>query len=423
MKIAFIVNCFPSLSETFILNQVVGLIERGHEVDIYTIEKEEINKVHSAVNQYNLLDRTYCLPAIPQNRWLRLIKSLKLLAKYIYKCPRAMGRSLNLFKSGTDFFWLLYAIVPNLNKTYDIIHCQFGTQSFQGMAFRRINAPGAKLITTFRGHDISSFLQQQGRDKYNDLFKIGDFFLANCEFFQRRVIDLGCDPNKIAVHRSGLDCSKFPFDFRYPPAEGKILIAATGRLVEKKGFEYAIRAVAQQAKTHPIEFNIIGDGELRPKLERLIDRLNAGDFVNLLGWKNEQEIIEILRRSHLFIAPSVTAASGNQDAPINVLKEAMAMGLPVISTYHGGIPELVEDGVSGFLVPEKDADALAEKLGYLLDHPETWPQMGRAGRTYVEQHYDLHKLNDRLVNIYQQLLTIDSGLPECVQKQVSSSYT
>jgi colanic acid/amylovoran biosynthesis glycosyltransferase len=108
-----------------------------------------------------------------------------------------------------------------------------------------------------------------------------------------------------------------------------------------------------------------------------------------------------------FLAPSVTAADGNQDAPVNTLKEAMAMGLPVISTYHGGIPELVEDGVSGFLVPERDAKAIAQKLDYLISHPEIWVQMGRSGRRQVEDKYDMEKLNDELVKIYQNSLSLE----------------
>ena len=422
MRIAFLVSRFPVLSETFVLNQIVGLIERGYEVDIYVDREGDLNKVHPAVEKYDLLKRTCYLPQVPENVVTRILYGFVLLFKNGLQDPFLTWRSLNIIRYGKQalFLWLLYTLVPNLRKSYDIVHCQFGTLSYRGIAFRSMNAPNAKLITTFRGYDISSFLQKKGSDTYKDLFKTGDFFLANCEFFKRRVIELGCDPNKIVVHLSGLDCSKFPFSFRYSPPHKKISIATTGRLVEKKGIEYAIRAVAQQAKTNQnIEYSIIGDGELKPYLERLIDELNVGHIVDLVGCKNEQEIIEVLQRSHLFIAPSVTAADGNQDAPINVLKEAMAMGLPVISTYHGGIPELVEEGVSGFLVPERDADALAQKLGYLLDHPETWAEMGRAGRNYVEQHYDLHKLNDRLVNIYQQLLTINSGLSECRQKQVS----
>lgn len=408
MRVAFIVGTFPVLSETFIINQIVGAIERGHEVDIYADEIGDTDKVHPDVIKYKLLEKTYYLPKIPSNLVLRLVKGIELLGVNLFKDPLSVARSLNVLKYGKQAMslWLFYTVIPNLKKSYDIIHCQFGTQSFRGIAFKTINSPEAKIVTTFRGHDISRFVREKGDRIYDEVFKLGDFFLSNCDFFRRRVIQLGCDGNKIVVVRSGLDCNKFTFQPRQFPRDGKVKIATTGRLVEKKGIEYSIRAVAKLAKAYPnLEYNIIGNGELKESFQRLIQELGVSHIVNLLGWKNEREIIEILDNSHIFIAPSVTAADGNQDAPINVLKEAMAMGLPVISTYHGGIPELVEDGISGFLVPERDADALAEKLGQLLEHPENWTKMGTAGRAYVETHYNLHKLNDDLVKIYQKILT------------------
>jgi len=410
MKVAFIVSEFPVLSETFVLNQIIGLIERGHEVDIYADQLGDTSKIHPVVEKHRLLERTYCLPPVPKNLLFRVLKGIGLLFANGYKDPLLVLRSLNIFKYGKQALslWLLYTAIPAFKKSYDIIHCQFGTQSFRGMSFRNINTPEAKLITTFRGHDISKHIQEHGEHVYKKLFETGDFFLANCEFFRNRVIKLGCDEKKVIVHRSGLNCDKFILSPRCLPADGRVRIATTGRLVEKKGIEYSIRAVAKLALFNPnIEYNIIGDGPLREELQQLIQQLKITHLVNLLGWKNEREIMEILNNAHLFIAPSVTAKDGNQDAPINVLKEAMAMGLPVISTYHGGIPELVEDGVSGFLVPERDVDALAEKLGYLIEHPEIWTEMGRAGRAYVEAHYDLNKLNDQLVAIYRQVLTTD----------------
>ncbi|MCX7595411.1 MAG: glycosyltransferase, partial [Fischerella sp.] len=265
-----------------------------------------------------------------------------------------------------------------------------------------------KLITSFRGYDISWYVQEFGEHVYNELFIKGDFFLTNCEFFKKRIIKLGCDQNKVVVNGSGIDCSRFQFQVRKLESDGKIRIATTGRLVEKKGIEYAIRAVAKVLKIHQnLEYNIVGDGELKGHLQQVIRELNVAEQIKLLGWKNQQEIIEILARAHIFIAPSVTAKDGNQDAPVNTLKEAMAMGLPVISTFHGGIPELVQDGISGFLVPERDADAIAEKLSYFIEHPEIWEQMGKAGRAYVEAHYDINKLNDELVEIYRQVAMTD----------------
>ncbi|NJO39266.1 MAG: colanic acid biosynthesis glycosyltransferase WcaL [Cyanobacteria bacterium CRU_2_1] len=414
MKVAFIVGTFPRLSETFIINQVTGLLDRGHEVDIYADQLGDTSNVHPDVIKYSLLDRTYYLPAVPDNLVLRGIKGIKLLISNFIKDPIVTLRSLNVIKYGKQAasLWLLYTVIPNFNKIYDIIHCQFGTQSFRGMAFRVINAPESKLITIFRGDDISRFVNERGDRVYEKLFKTGDFFLTNCEFFKRRVIQLGCDETEIVVHYSGLDCSKFIPTFRYPNPDQQIRIATIGRLVEKKGIEYSIRAVAQLIEVHSnLEYNIIGDGLLRERLQRLIEELNLSHCVKLLGWKNEREIIEILNQTHLFVATSITAKDGNQDAPINVLKEAMALGLPVISTHHGGIPELVQDGVSGFLVPERDVDALAEKLRYLVEHPEIWATMGRAGRAYVEEHYNLQKLNDRLVDVYQRLL--EQNLKSC----------
>lgn len=409
MNIAFIVGKFPILSETFILNQITGLLDRGHQVDIYADSPGDLEKLHSDVVTYNLLERTYYLPEIPENLVWRAILGSRLLVSKFIQAPRETLDALNFLKHGQQAIslWLLYTLIPNFQKKYDIIHCQFGTVGFRGMAFRSVNSPKAKLITIFRGHDISNFVQEHGENIYQPLFASGDYFLANCEFFKRRVIELGCDPKLIKVHGSGLDYSRFPFQIRQFPENGLVRIATTGRLVEKKGIEYAIRAVAQVLKQRSdlnLEYIIIGDGELQTQFEQLIVSLNAEKSIKLLGSKSQSEIIDLLKSSHIFIAPSVTASDGNQDAPINVLKEAMAMGLPVISTLHGGIPELVEQGVSGFLVPERDEKAIADKLIYLIEHPESWAAMGEAGRSKVEQHYDLNRLNDRLVALYESLL-------------------
>lgn len=407
MKIAFIVEKFPALTETFILNQAVGLIKRGHEVDIYARQTNDTSKLHPDVEKYNLLQHTYYAPSVPDNYILRILKAFLLLIINFKKAPLVIVRSLNLkYKRRALSLRLFYFLIPFLNlKKYDIIHCQFGMYGIEGMIVREIGAIEGKLITSFRGHDISSYIQKYSDNVYQKLFTDGDFFLTNCNFFRNRAIKLGCDANKIIVHGSGIDCDRFTFKPRYLEANEKIKIATTGRLIEKKGIEYGIRAVAQVAAKYPnIEYNIIGAGDLQEQLQQLIHELNMTDKIHLLGWKNQQEIIEIINDSHIFIAPSITAKDGNQDAPVNTLKEAMAMGLPVIATHHGGIPELVHNGISGFLVPERDSNAIANRLTYLIEHPDTWEKMGVAGRNYVERNYNIKTLNDELINIYQSIL-------------------
>ncbi|MBW4667499.1 MAG: glycosyltransferase [Cyanomargarita calcarea GSE-NOS-MK-12-04C] len=410
MKIAFFVAHFPVLSEPFILNQIAGTIERGHEVDIYSLDgpPDDISKVHPLVEKYNLIERTIYAPTRPNNELWRWIKGLALLLKNFSKNPSVCLQLLNTsrYVSQAKSLKMLYRAIPFLErKSYDIIHCQFSTLGVFGVWFRQLGLTEGKLISTFRGSDISKFLPRWGEQVYQELFKETDFFLANCEFFKNKAVALGCDTNKIHVHGSGIDCSKFFFQERYFPQDGKIRVATTGRLVEKKGIEYVIKAVAKVAQTYPnIEYNVIGDGDLKEHFEKLSTELNVSHIVNLLGWKQQKEIVEILDTCHIFVAPSVTGVDGNQDAPVNTLKEAMAMGLPVISTLHGGIPELVEDGISGFLVPERDADAIAQKLTYLIEHSQDWQKMGKAGRKRVEENYDMTKLNDELVAIYQQML-------------------
>lgn len=411
MKIAFFVNKFPTLSETFILNQITGLIDRGHQVDIYAEKPGDTVKIHPDVEKYHLLENT-CYIGKPDNRLWQLLKIFKLPLTNFIKRPSTLLKSLNFINyrreatSLTLFYGAAYLL--DRNAKYDIIHCHFGYNGLKSALLRDIGVIEGKITTTFHGYDITTYIDKHGEKAYNFLFQLGDFFLPISQRWKNRLIELGCH-SEINVHRMGIDCSKFVFTPRKLRANGQVEIVTIARLVEKKGVEYGIRAVAKLAKTHPnIKYSIVGDGLLRENLQQLIKELGVDDIVTLLGWKQQQEVIEVLKNSDILLAPSVTSQSGDQEGIPVVLMETMAMGLPIVSTLHSGIPELVEDGVSGFLVPERDVDALADKLSYLIEHPELWSEMGQAGRAFVEEHYNIDKLNDRLVEIYQNLTGIDS---------------
>ena len=410
MKIAFFVRNFPTLSETFILNQIIGLIDRGHHVDIYAEMSSSEPKMHLDIKKYNLLNFTYYYPQIPENLlpW-QLLKGFGLLLANFFKDPVLLLRSLNVFKYGkkAGSFRILYLTIPFLGKRpkYDIIQCHFGGNGLKATFLRDIGAIQGKLITTFHGFDLSRFIKTLGDHIYDPLFDKGDLFLPISKFWRRRLIELGCNPDKILVHPMGIDCSKFAFACRKPSFDDPIQILTIARLVEKKGVEYGVRAVAKLTKNNPnIQYKIIGDGDLREPLEKLIQELDVGETVKLMGWKQQQEIIETLNNADILLAPSITnQKDGDQEGIPVVLMEAMAIGLPIISTQHSGIPELVQDGISGFLVPERDVEKLAEKLNYLLENPEICSQMGQAGRLYVTEHHDIHKLNDRLVEMYTKI--------------------
>ncbi len=426
MKIAFVVEAFPVLSQTFVLNQITGLIDRGHEVDIYAEFLENAQKVHPDVEKYQLLDRTYCHPKVPSNKFRRVIQALLLIVQYLFRDPVLVLRSLNIFKCKKDAasLRLLYAAIPFVNRrpTYDVIQCHFGLLGLKGMRLKEIGAIQGKLITTFHGVDISQNLKLLGEDVYNELFQKGDLFLPISQHWQQRLIQLGCEPHKIAVHRMGIDCNRFTFLPRSLNPGQVVRLISVSRLTEKKGIEFGIRAVATIAKENPnLEYYIVGDGELRPQLTQLIQSLEVSTHVKLLGWRHQSEVVEILNQSHILLAPSVTATDGNQEGIPVALMEAMAMGLPVISTYHTGIPELVQDNVSGFLVPERDTEALAEKLNFVLEHSDRWVGIGQAARTKVEYQFDIDKLNDRLIKIYQTL-TQSGSVSQLSEERLDSRH-
>ena len=428
MKIAFLLAKFPSISQTFVLNQITGLLDRGHEVDIFSGAIGEQSVLHSDVKNYRLLDRTFCYGkfgsrSIPENHFVRFGNAVRLFLNHMDH-PLPLLRSMNAWKFGRDaaslsLFYKTCAFLDRNHDQYDIVHCHFGPNGILGASLMDLGIFRGSFLTTFYGYDISGYVKKYGRHVYEPLFERCEMILCLSELMRRQLLDLGCDREKIVVHHLGISTGRFVFSPRTTTADRKIRLLSIARLVEKKGLEYGIRAVAKVSSRYPgLEYHIAGDGPLMNQLRHLIDSLGSGNCVKLLGWKNQTEIVRILDDTHIFIAPSVTAEDGDQEGTPTVLMEALAQGIPVLSTLHSGIPEVVVDGKSGFLVPEKDVDALAEALVSLLDHPEKWPGMGSAGRVHVEENYDIDLLNDRLISLYKQLR--DSGLQASLAKAVSS---
>lgn len=329
---------------------------------------------------------------------------------FMTKNPLAVLRSLNVFRYGkrAASLTLLYQIVPFLKKgPYDIVHCHFGPSGNFGVILKELKVLGGKFITTFHGYDMSKYLKNNGKYVYNSLFKKGDLFLPISECWKAKLIELGCHQDKIIVHRMGVDTTKFSLTSPKPKIK-KIQILTIARLVEKKGVEYSVKAIAELISKFPdVEYNIVGDGPLKESLEILIAELNVSDSIKLLGWKQQEEIGALLAAADILLAPSVTSHDGDQEGIPVVLMEALAQGVPVVSTYHSGIPELVQDQKTGLLAQEGNVNSLVEKLEYLLMNREVLAKMRIAGRTHVEECYEIQKLNDQLVILYRKLMNGD----------------
>ncbi|MBJ6359791.1 glycosyltransferase [Paenibacillus sp. GCM10012307] len=418
MRIAFVVGYFPALSETFVLNQITGLIDQGFEVDIYANWTRGEGNMHPDVIRYGLLERcTYFNP--PQGKLKRLLSSLYLLPVNLHRGPSVLLDALNVFKYKQDalsmkqFYAALTLLKQNggsQNRNYDIIYCHFGQNGNLGLFLKEKGLLGGKLVTTFHGFDMSAYIKSYGRNVYSRLLKKGDLFLPISRRWRTELVAMGCPEEKIAIHRMGIDPNQFTQSNKI--GQGPVRLLSIARLVEKKGLDYAVRAAIEAIRLgKDIRYDIIGDGPQRGQLEQLIEQSEAGDRIRLLGAKNHEEVKQLIAKADLFLAPSVTGSDGDQEGIPVAIMEAMACGLPVLSTHHSGIPELVEDGVSGFLAPERNAQKLAQQIAELAEDPVRRRQMGDAGRRIVEVQYNLEQLNLKLGRMFRAFGTSRNGPP------------
>ena len=405
MKIAFIVHTFPILSESFVVNQITGLLDMGHDVRIFAAIDPCQSEVNADVLKYKLTDKTKYI-VLPKNKNIRRFKTLFLVLLYMLRCPLLVINALwqLVIRKERFSYELLYYIFALAANDFDIIHAHFGPSGNIGIFLKKVGIK-AKLITTFYGYDFTSYINRTRPDIYSNLFKVSDMFTYISEAARQKIEALGCPPEKMFKIAMGIHLDRFEFTPRSPGPENLIRILSVGRLVEMKGREYAIKAFAEVAKKNPnIRYNIVGDGELRETLEEMVRQLGMTEKICIHGWVSTEKLQSLYEMSHIFLHPSVLANDGNQEGQGVVLVEAQAVGMPVLATKHGAFPETVKDGSGGFLVPERDVESLAEKLAFLVDNPQLWPEIGQNGRKHAELNYDINVLNKKLEKLYIKLI-------------------
>lgn len=278
------------------------------------------------------------------------------------------------------------------------------------------------LVTTFLGRDITADLDdEEYLSGLRQLFREGARFTVMSRDMARQVERLGCPAEKVRVIHHGILLSRFPFAARFAPKEGPMVILTAGRLVPKKGPDDLARAFVRLCDAQAnVELRVIGDGPMKEEMEAILAEAEVLDRVRFLGLLEPDAVAMEMAQGHLFCLPSRVGPDGDSEGIPNTLKEAMASGLPVVSTIHAGIPELVEDGVSGYLVPERDVVALADCLEQLIRTPGCWEAMGRAGRAKIESEFSLDPVVRQLQEeVYEPLLAA-SGYQQVTGSQWSS---
>lgn len=293
-----------------------------------------------------------------------------------------------------------------------VLHSHFGEV---GWGNREVaEQEGLKHVVTFYGSDINYLpsLDQHWRGRYRALFERVDRVLCEGPHLARTVVSFGCPTEKVRVHHLGVRVDEIAFRPRvWSRAEPlRVLIAASFR--EKKGIPYALEALGRVQDEVSMEITIIGDANSEPRnqIERkvILDSIkkhNLQSRVRLLGYQPYAVLCEEAYRNHIFLSPSVTARDGDAEggAPVAIL-EMVATGMPVVSTKHCDIPEVIDHGRTGLLAEERDVEGLVCHLRWLIDHPEQWDRLVEAGRKLVESEFNCVLQGKRLRAIYQEEL-------------------
>jgi colanic acid/amylovoran biosynthesis glycosyltransferase len=222
---------------------------------------------------------------------------------------------------------------------------------------------------------------------------------------RRAVVELGCDEDKIDIVRTGIPLDEFPFREREFPANGEWRFVQASRLIEKKGLATTLHAFTAFLAHYPrATLTIAGEGPMLREVQELTHKLKIDNRVLLPGFVVTERLREIYYASHIFLHPSETGSDGNQEGIPNSMLEAMASGLPVFATDHGGIPEAIENGVSGILVPERDHDALSQALLEAAKDPELLKRLAQNGAKVVAEKFDQQNQARRLEEIYLAMI-------------------
>jgi len=288
-----------------------------------------------------------------------------------------------------------------------LLHIYFGQIAVHLLPL--IQAWKNPTIVSFHGADVMVDMNKAAyREATLQMLDAVTLGLVRSKSLRRALVDLGCDQQKIEIHRTGIPLNEFPFRERAVSQNGKWRFAQAGRLIEKKGLPVTLRAFSIFSKQYPdATLTIAGEGPLLHELQNLARELKIAERVSFTGFVSQDQLREIYYRSHIFLHPSQTGRDGNQEGIPNSMLEAMATGLPVFATAHGGIPEAIENGVSGVLVPERDDEALARALLNAAQDPDLLSRIGDAGSSAVHKNFDLATQAQRLEEIY--LRTIEKA--------------
>ena len=397
--IAYLLKRYPRLSETFILNEILELERQGLDLSIFSLLPPEGGSFHPQVGMVKA-PVTYIPQPSLKDFWGWLKKHQTEAGNLSLNWEEALKLALEYDPDSKGYAYLLQAVtLAHYFRKQKIqhIHAHFATlASYMALSIHLLTG----IPYSFTTHAKDIYTDEVDQSLLARKIEGTKFVVTVSDFNQKYLSNLfqGRFDHKILRIYNGLDLEIFKEDSL--PREPN-LILSVGRLIPKKGFEYLIGA-CQILKEKGLDFKckIIGEGGQRNVLEQELKERGVDDRVEFLGSKTQDEVIRWMRRSTLLCLPCIVADNGDRDALPTVLLEALALGLPVVSTRVTGIPEIVEDGKEGLLVEEKDQSALSQAIVRLLDNPGLRENFSKNGVLKVKERFSVQKNVSQLKKLF-----------------------
>ena len=368
VTVLYFLNRFPLPSETFVIDQICGLLDRGIEIEIISLIKGDYKNLHEKVIEYGLDKKTTYLS---EDTSRKLISRATSLGLSLFN-PRIF-KYLNWSKYGSVSKNLLLPLLEKKKQKseFDFIIAHFGTAGVTAMKMIDAGSIKGKLLPVFHGADISKKKNLEAHElEYRELFKKSFALLPISELWKRKLIALGAEKNKIMVNRMGIDSSRFNFFEHDINEDQSFRIVTVGRMVEKKGIDDAIEAMSRlkQKTSKNFVYEIVGGGPLFENMKQKVKRLQLSNIVKFHGVQTQKGVKKLLSKADIFLLPSKTASDGDMEGIPVSLMESMSSGIVTVSTFHSGIPELIVHEKEGFLVPERSPEDIAEQLFRIINN-------------------------------------------------------
>jgi len=390
-RIAYLVSRFPVTTETFILRELDEIAARpGVDARLYYLFPAPPGARHEAALRWlprvrrsspvrALRGLAWCLTRHP----LRTTRALGAVVADYIKHPKLLGRALVAFAAAA-------AHVPEISGSADHVHAHFATYPALG-AWLCNRVAGIPYSFTVHAHDV--YVHQLGLRRRIDE---AEFVVAISEYNRRLIYDIGTGSTPVHVIRCGVELAHYDFVPAAPPPAGPVRALCVASLEQKKGHRYLFEAISAGPGMDRIHLDLVGSGKLREHLEMEAERLGVADRVRFHGSLPERKVAEMLHSADIFVLPSVLDETGDMEGIPVALMEAMAAGVPVVSSRLSGIPELVRDRQTGLLADPGDVAGLRAALQQTIEDPGACMDRVRAARRLVTRDFELHANAGRL---------------------------